>query len=405
MFNELPYSTDLSVLSQPLTVLNKTIKNRLCIQPMEGCDGTADGSPDTLTARRYDRFSKSGAGVIWFEAVAVMHDGRANLRQLWLTEKNLDEFKKIVTAIKETSYKECGFVPVIIMQATHSGRYSKPNGKPEPLIAYNSPIFEGDNPIPTERIITDEKLKEIEEAYGTIALLCQKAGFDGIDIKACHRYLNSELLSAFTRKGIYGGSFENRTRFFQNVVNIVRSVAEKNFIVTSRLNIYDGFPYPYGFGVTENNGIEPDLTEAIMLIKMLNMEFINITAGNPYVNPQVNRPTDLEGVKRMYTLTKIIAESFNGLKIISSAPTYMRENAAFLAAGAVSKGYASMVGFGRLAFAYPNFAKDILAGKFDKKQMCITCAQCSQLMRNGFPPGCVVRDEFYTNEFKLMNSR
>lgn len=39
--------------------------------------------------------------------------------------------------------RENGFEPIVIMQATHSGRYSKPYGKPAPLIAYNNPIFEG----------------------------------------------------------------------------------------------------------------------------------------------------------------------------------------------------------------------------------------------------------------------
>src|SRR5699024_8887768 len=99
------------------------------------------------------------------------------------------------------------FTPVIIMQATHSGRYSKPEGKPAPIIAYNNPIFEKDNPISADRIITDDRLKELEELYAKSARLAELAGFDGVDVKACHRYLMSELLSAYNRPGEYGGSF------------------------------------------------------------------------------------------------------------------------------------------------------------------------------------------------------
>ncbi len=100
--------------------------------------------------------------------------------------------------------KENGYEPAVIMQATHSGRYSKPEGKPAPIIAYNNPIFEKDNPIDKSRIITDEGLDRVHESLVHAAGLAKEAGFDRVDIKCCHRYLNSELLSAFTREGRYG---------------------------------------------------------------------------------------------------------------------------------------------------------------------------------------------------------
>ena len=110
----------------------KTIPNRLVCQAMEGCDGTFTGEPDQLTKRRYDRFAKGGAGLIWFEATAVLPEGRANPRQLYIHKDNLDDFKRQVETIKETALKENGYEPLVIMQATHSGRYSKPEGKPAP---------------------------------------------------------------------------------------------------------------------------------------------------------------------------------------------------------------------------------------------------------------------------------
>ena len=211
----LPYAEDISLLKTPLRIGNKTIANRLACQAMEGCDGTPSGSPDELTIRRYDRFAKGGAGLIWFEATAVMEEGRANPRQLYIHNGNLDDYKRQVECIKETAIQENGYEPVIIMQATHSGRYSKPNGVPAPLIAYNNPIFERDNPISADRIVTDDYLDSVKEALIGGAVLAEKAGFDGVDIKACHRYLNSELLSAYNRPGKYGGSLENRTRLLR----------------------------------------------------------------------------------------------------------------------------------------------------------------------------------------------
>ncbi len=121
-----------------------------------------------------------------------------------------------------------------------------------------------------------------------------QAGFDGMDVKCCHRYLSSELLSAFTRPGAYGGSFENRTRFLRNTFRAAQAEAGQNFFLTLRLNVYDGFAYPYGWGVA-GEGLDVDLTEPVRLVRELRDEFrlplLNVTMGNPYKNPHVNRPT------------------------------------------------------------------------------------------------------------------
>ena len=94
-----------------------------------------------------------------------------------------------------------------------------------------------------------------------IVIANEKAGFDGVDIKCCHRYLNSELLSAFNRDGRYGGSLENRTRLLrESVLGAIQSCS-KEFLVSSRLNVYDGFKYPYGFGVKKDGSLELDLSE------------------------------------------------------------------------------------------------------------------------------------------------
>ncbi len=406
----LPLSEDLSALQREVKIGSKTAANSIAIQPMEGCDGTADGRPAELTLRRYDRFARSGAGLIWAEAVAITPEGRANPRQLWLTRDNLDEYKKFVAGIKETCMRENGFEPVVIMQATHSGRYSKPEGVPAPLIAYNNPIFEGDKPIAAERILSDDYLYGLIDKFGASASLAEQAGFDGVDIKCCHRYLNSELLSAYTRKGDFGGSLENRTRLLRSGVAAAQAATGSDFIVTSRLNVYDGFAYPYGWGVREGEGTEVDLTEPLELVRVLHqemgMKLLDVTIGNPYFNPHVNRPYDggpyvpqehpLEGVARMAHCVAEIQRANPALKVISSGLSYLRQFSANLAAGELENGVCSIAGFGREAFAYPDFPQDIFQkGAMEPNKCCIACGKCTELMRAGSTAGCVIRDEVY----------
>ena len=102
------------ILNDNLTVNNKVIQNRVVFQPMEGCDGTSDGNIGKLTERRYMRFAESGAGIIWFEATAVCQEGRANPRQLYLTEENVDTYKSLLHNIRKVSNEKFGYAPLII---------------------------------------------------------------------------------------------------------------------------------------------------------------------------------------------------------------------------------------------------------------------------------------------------
>ena len=404
---KLPYSEDLSVLGKSLTIGNHTIPNRLVCQAMEGCDGTPDGRPGELTLRRYDRFAEGGAGLIWVEATAVLFEGRANPRQLSITEETLDSFKSLAERIREKAMKENGYAPILILQATHSGRYAKPHGTPEPLIAYHNPIFEKDAPIDSSRIVSDEYLDRVGEALVKGARLAEKAGFDGVDIKCCHRYLNSELLSAFTREGRYGGSFENRTRLLRESVKGARAICGKDFLISTRLNVYDGFPYPYGFGVSPDGGVDFDPTEPEKLLRELcglGVKLVNVTMGNPYFNPHVNRPFfkgpyepgehPLEGVARMLKGTAELKKRVPDMALISSAASFLGVAAPGVLAAFIQEGGFDLAGFGRQIFAYPGFAGAILKeGGLDPKKICICCSKCTEIMRKpGGTPGCVIRD-------------
>ncbi len=411
-FNEIgacpAISENTKILWDEVPIGKHVLSNRFVIQPMEGCDGTIAGAPDTLTKRRYMRFAESGAGLIWFEAVAVAEEGRANPRQLCLTEGTAESFKRLLSDIRETAVRKHGKAPKIIMQATHSGRQSRPGELPSPVIAYRHALFEETRPISSDAcIISDDELKSLEETFGQKTKMAQDIGFDGVDIKCCHGYLLNELLSAYNRPGLYGGSFENRTRMLKNAVDAAISCAKQDFIVTSRLNIYDGFPYPHGFGVSEGAGLTPDLTEGLALVKALydkGIRLLNITAGNPYVNPHVNRPYDrggyipeehpFEGIIRMSKCTAQVQNAFPDMLIVGSAFTYLRQFAPYFAAGAVENGDCTLAGFGRQSFAYPEFIEDLKhKGSMDKEKCCIACGNCSKMMRAGSVAGCVVKDK------------
>ncbi len=388
-----------SILSTPVNIYGREVKNRIVFHPMEGCDGKRNGAIDELTRRRYLRFAKSGAGIIWFEATAVCAEGRANPRQLYINEETFDSYKKLVTEIRETAINECGFAPLIIVQLTHSGRFSKPNGTPEPIVAYRNPHWEIGKENQPYTVVTDEYCDSIADKYSKAARLAEEAGFDGIDVKCCHGYLFNEFLSAYDREGRYGGCLENRMRLYLNCIDSVRNTV-KNAFVTTRINACDCFPYPFGYGVNDKNEI--DLSETKIIINELRnrgIELINLTLGNPYLIPHFNRPCinapedGKIGMERIYSVTKEITEAFPEISFIMSGLSFEGENALDYAADAVEKGITTFAGFGRMTFAYPEFYKDYLKnGKLEKSKVCLKCSKCTELMRNASVAGCPVRD-------------
>ncbi|MFA6639442.1 MAG: hypothetical protein WCY40_04510 [Defluviitoga tunisiensis] len=398
---DIPFSTNIDVLKEKIEINGKTINNRLAIHPMEGCDATLEGSPSELTERRYMRYTKGLAGLIWFEATAVSESARANNRQLFLNADTFDDFAKLINMMKEESIKNSNQPPYLVLQLAHSGRF----GENKVIAVHDKKLDKISKIERSHPIITDKELEELKESYVKTAELAKKAGFDAVDVKSCHRYLLSELLGARTREGKYGGNYENRTSFLKDVVKKIKD--EIGIEVTVRLNISDFLHYPIGWGINEQG--ELDLTEPLKLISELQdtgVKLINITAGSPYINPHINRPADGEakkytppeppliGVERLIKLSKEIQNNFTDLIVVGTGFSWFREYVTYVASGMVEKGYAKIIGLGRMAFAYPDFAKDIIEkGRLDKNKVCITCVRCAELKAHKKITGCVIRDK------------
>lgn len=402
----LPFAKTTAVLGTPIRFGNVQLPNRLGIAPMEGADSTPDGSPSEYTTRRYVAEAKGGSALIWFEAISIVEEGRSSKTQLLLCRENLDAYKRLTEAVKQAGLAANGTAPYLVMQANHSGRYANPDNRPAPMIAYRHPELEQYRAADDSCIVSDDYLKRLEEKFGEAALLAKQAGFDAVDIKSCHGYLLAELSSAYTRPGEYGGSYENRTRLLKNGIRAAKAHEDEHFMVTSRLGIYDGYAYPWGFGVREGGGLVPDLAEPIRLVRELyedyGLRMVDLTMGNPYATTHVTRPYDkgkyqpdehpFLGLDRMIHGIGALKQAVPEMTIYASAPTYLRQYADLYTAGAVEQGLCDGMLFGRMAFADPDFANEIVhTGRIDPSRVCMTCGMCGDLIRAHKPTGCVVR--------------
>lgn len=410
----------------------RTISNRWCIQPMEGWDGTNDGKPTELTMRRWQRFGESGAKLIWGgEAVAVCPQGRANPNQLLINDANLRELERLRQTLVAAHSTRWGSEGLLVgLQLTHSGRFARPQGQPQPVIPYHHPILDRrlglDSLYP---LMTDAQLDDLIGNFVRAARLAQAAGFDFVDIKHCHGYLLHEMLSAVERPGRYGGSFENRTRFLRQVVAGIRTEAP-DLLIGVRLSAFDFIPfkpaangvgqpeswpegkaYPYAFG-GDGSGTGIDLNEVhqfLGLLESLGVQLVNLSAGSPYYCPHIQRPAlfppsdgylppedPLVGVARQIRITAELKASHPRLIFVGSAYSYLQEWLPHVAQWNVRRGGVDFIGIGRMALTYPDLCGDVLLGRsLQRKRICRTFSDCTTAPRLGLVSGCYPLDDFY----------
>ena len=448
-------------LAQPLDAGIKVVGNRFAILPMEGWDGEEDGRPSELTLRRWTRFGTSGAKLIWGgEAVAIRHDGRANPNQLIASENTLAGLTQLREAlVKEHAEKFGNTSDLLIgLQLTHSGRFARPNDKKrlEPMTLYRHPLLDKKFNVPESAVLSDDDVARIIEDFGPAAKIAQHAGFDFVDLKHCHGYLGHEFLTAIDRPGKYGGSFENRTRFLREIVEVVRAAAP-GMGIGVRLSAFDWiafkpagddrigapeawngedridrmtrmdelhqnhpdnpvnpvekYPYPYAFG-GDGSGVGIDLSEPKMfldLLAQLGIKLVCLTAGSPYYNPHIQRPAlfppsdgyqppedPLAGVARQMRVAAELKRYRPDLVMVGTGYSYLQEWLPNVAQAAVREGWIDSVGLGRMVLAYPEMAADTLAGRpLQRKRICRTFSDCTTGPRNGLVSGCYPLDDFY----------
>jgi 2,4-dienoyl-CoA reductase-like NADH-dependent reductase (Old Yellow Enzyme family) len=430
-------------LLSPIESNGIRIGNRIAVQPMEGWDGTGDGKPSELTVRRWQRFGQSGAKLIWGgEAVAVCHEGRANPNQLVIAPHTMEGLAGLRRVLVEEHRKTTGSDDGLLLglQLTHSGRFCRPNAhdRPEPRMLYHHPLLDlrvgvaGDCPL-----LTDGEINGIVEQFHSAAKMAWELGLDFVDIKHCHGYLGHEFLSAHTRKGKYGGSFENRTRFLREVVAGIRSAAP-GLKIGVRLSAFDSIPfqpdptlsssgklgpgipvehdklvpYRWAFGVNPQDPRQMDLSETIQflsLLESLGVWLVNLTAGSPYYNPHIQRPAlyppsdgyqppedPLVGVAKQMSVTRQLKQLFPNLIFVGSAYSYLQDFLPHVAQAAIRESWVDAVGLGRMLLTYPEILWDAAHGNsVNHKRICRTFSDCTTAPRKGLPSGCYPLDKFY----------
>jgi 2,4-dienoyl-CoA reductase-like NADH-dependent reductase (Old Yellow Enzyme family) len=376
----------LDALRAPIDVAGRTSANRFAILPMEGWDGSDDGRPTDLVRRRWRRFGQSGAGLVWGgEAYAVRPEGRANPHQLCLGPASADDLAELHALLDPSQ--------VTGLQLTHSGRWSV-----DPRPARSDPLLDARRSGP---VLTDAELDAIADDYVTAAGLARDAGFDFVDVKACHGYLLHELLSG-------AGDLDANSRTIRTIIERVRAEGIRVGVRLSTFDLPPHRPGPDGVGEAEVEG-RWGFADPVALVDRLGIDLLCVTAGSPYYCPHAQRPAwfppsdgyappedPLVGVVRLLDSAAAIAAARPAVTVVATGFSYLQEWLPHVASAMVRDGGADLVGIGRMALSYPDLPTDVLAGRpLDARRLCRTFSDCTTAPRNGLVSGCFPLDPFY----------
>lgn len=234
----------MSLLFQPLTIRNITLKNRIAVSPMCQYSSTDGFATDWHLVHLGSR-AVGGAALIITEAAAVSPEGRISPADLGIWKDEHIDFLKRITIFIEAQ----GAVPAI--QLAHAGRKASHHAPWKgnksltetedawQTIAPSALPHTMGEPVPKAMTIAD--IEQLKNDFAAAVKRSLQAGFKVIEIHAAHGYLFHEFLSPLSnlRTDAYGGSFENRIRILLEIVTSTRKIMGETLPLFVRISATD----------------------------------------------------------------------------------------------------------------------------------------------------------------------
>lgn len=317
-----------------------SLRNRVVMAPMtRNRADNSDNAPTSLHAEYYKQ--RSGAGLIITEGSQISERavGYINTPGIY-TNAQVEGWKKVTTAVHEEDGK-------IFIQLWHCGRMSHPkfhNGeKPLAPSAVNpnaqSYTEDGFEDTVEPKAMSLVEIKETIQEFKKAAQNAKDAGFDGVEIHSSNGYLIHQFFNknSNTRTDEYGGSIQNRARFFFEVIEAINEVWEETKIGV-RLNpsLNDAF------GIKATEETIPTFDYIIEKLNAYNLAYLHLS--EPF--------TDVSKIDFLVTeIARHYRPIYKGTLMINSGFDQETGNQI------IKEGNADLVSFGKLFISNPDLPK------------------------------------------------
>ena len=347
------------------------LKNRVVMPAMGVSLAQQNGETNEHIIRYYEERAKGGVGLIITEITRVEPVfGTAIPNQLGAYELGqVPHLERLAERVHKYGTK-------ILMQLQHPGRENKSamiGGRQ--IVAPSAVMCKVTQEMPRE--LTTEECEDLVKAFVRGAVFAKMAGFDGVELHAAHGYLLCEFLSPYTNKRTdkYGGSFENRIRILQEMIQGIRAMCGPQFIISVRISA-DEF--------VEGGLKLEDSIEIAKCLEKCGIDVINVSSGIYESSTTIVEPASFaQGWKRhlgtaIKKAVQIPVIAANNIKDPDVAEELLESDVC------------DFVAVGRAHLADPNWVKKTKEGRADEINKCIGCLYCFGCLSEGGHIKCAV---------------
>ena len=349
------------LLSSPIQIGNVTFRNRMFSAPMGGTDITNDGCIGPKSTAFYELRGKGGAGAVTVSECMV-HPKTDGSHAYHLDTAILNSLA--AAAYTADAIRRHGAIPSL--ELSHSGMYAgtymTDKSKQHGMNQWGPSDTVRPDGVPV-KALTKEMIGEIVSAYGNVAGLAKRAGFEMLMVHGGHGWLLNQFLSPYFNKRTdeYGGSLENRCRLAIQALKAIREAVGPGFPIEFRMSGSELFEGGYG------------LEEGVEIAKQLEpyIDLLHVSAGTYQRGFGDTHPSMFkEHGCNVYLAAEIKKHVSIPVATIGGLndPQQMEE--------IISNGTADIVYMARALLADPFLPRKAMAGKAEDIVKCLRCFTC-----------------------------
>jgi 2,4-dienoyl-CoA reductase-like NADH-dependent reductase (Old Yellow Enzyme family) len=347
-------ATPPSILSRPLSLRSgATLPNRLAKAAMsEVLAEPATGAPSDRLVRLYERWGRSGAGLLITGHVIVDRGGMGEPGNVMI------EDERHLPALRRWAETAQAHGAHLWMQLNHAGRQTPRRVVRQPVAPSPVALRGFGGMFARPRALTGDEIEGLVRRFATAAAVARDAGFAGVQVHAAHGYLASQFLSPLTnqRPDEWGGALAGRMRFLLEVVRAIRAAVGAAFPVGVKLNSAD----------FQRGGFTAE--EAMQVAQALDaagIDLLEVTGGN-YESPAMAGSGELPAAQRTSSREReaYFLEYAQRIRTVTGVPILLTGGmrTAATMASAITGHAVDAIGLGRPMAFDPDLPARLLAG-------------------------------------------
>lgn len=348
-------------LCSPITIGRVTFRNRMFSAPMGGTDITNDGCIGPKSTAFYELRAKGGAAAVTVSECMV-HPETDGSHAYHLDERILNSLA--CAAYTADAIRRHGAMPSL--ELSHSGMYAgtymTDKARQHAMHQWGPSDTTRPDGVPV-KALSQEQIADIVKAYGHVAGLARRAGFEMLMIHGGHGWLINQFLSPYFnhRTDEYGGSLENRCRFAIEVLQSVRAAVGPGFPIEFRMSGSELFEGGY------------DLAEGCRIAEQLEpyIDLLHVSAGTYQrgfgdTHPSMFKPhgCNVYLAAEIKKHVKVPVATIGGL----NDPAQMEE--------ILASGQADVIYMARALLADPFLPNKVMANRDGEIVHCLRCFTC-----------------------------